>query len=257
MENKTEKVSESKTESVATSPSVIMPEPSVIKKPKTKNEERSGKLWTHETRMFLEKFFYLNKSTTKYAITGVDAVTFETSMRICDRATGCNITVGASQFTNFIHNIECLLLETYTEQNKSYCGHSFTKIMNGVWKITSLQSYGSLVIQTVSLENLIRGKNIILQEMMACDGRVVSDYINLLRTKSFDVKTSAMLHFLEEERKLESWGSTRHQIICDLIIKNQSFMTLAEYDEGFMRRLSDEDAEAESLSREINNVFFA
>lgn len=213
-------------------------------------EDRSGKMWTHESRLFLEKFFYLSKSTTKYVITGVDPVTFQTTMRICDRVTGRNVSISGPEFINFIHNVECLVNGTHSREKMTECGTMFSKIMNGVWKISEVKGWGSLVIQTVSLENLVRGKNIILQALMSYDGDDVSNFINLLRTMSIDVKEEDMLHFLEEELKLCTIGSTRHQILCDLIIKQHSLIHLADYNEGFFRRVIKTGQETQTLAIE-------
>ncbi len=45
-------------------------------------------LWTCEGRMFYEKVIFLNKSTTKFVIVGIDPVAFSPKMKFCDRATG-------------------------------------------------------------------------------------------------------------------------------------------------------------------------
>lgn len=53
----------------------------------------SNKMWTNEGRMFDERIIYLNKSTSKFVIIGVDIITFEPTMKICDRATGLFFTI--------------------------------------------------------------------------------------------------------------------------------------------------------------------
>lgn len=75
-----------------------------------KKRKVAGSLWTHEARMFAEKTIYLNKSTTKYAIIGNDSLTFEATMKICDRTTGSHITIPTvEKITYFMQRVQQLL----------------------------------------------------------------------------------------------------------------------------------------------------
>lgn len=65
-----------------------------VKKPR---EGPAHKLWSHETRMFDEKTVYLNKSTTKYVIIGIEPEKFEPTIKICDRTTGSHITISTEE----------------------------------------------------------------------------------------------------------------------------------------------------------------
>lgn len=51
--------------------------PPPLKMAKSDASASTTQLWTSEKRMFGEKIFYLNKSTTKYVIVGYEALTLD------------------------------------------------------------------------------------------------------------------------------------------------------------------------------------
>lgn len=112
------------------------------------------KLWTHEARMFAEKTFYLNKSTTKYIIIGNDVETFEAAVKICDRTTGSHITISRFwNITEFFISVGKLIKTGEIQFDDTVV--DVEKLPGEMWKFTQKIGYGSIVLHKISLQNLI------------------------------------------------------------------------------------------------------
>lgn len=124
------------------------------KTPKRRNIDH--KLWTHEERMFAEKTIYLNKSTTKYIIIGNDSATFAATMKICDRTTGCHITIATKEKILSFCRIAQQLVSPHEPDsiNGDEADVSIVQLSPDapdVWKISQKTGFGSIVLHKVSL----------------------------------------------------------------------------------------------------------
>lgn len=114
-------------------------------------------LWTHETRMFDEITIYLNKSTTKYVIIGIDPETFDATMKICDRTTGAHISISTGgKIIKFCQLIAVLLNGDDFVDAEYDASVLVTQLPNDLWKITPETGHGSIVLHKISLENFSR-----------------------------------------------------------------------------------------------------
>lgn len=97
-----------------------------------------------ETRMFNETILFLNKSTTKFLIIGINPVEFTPNLRICDRSSGDHISMNRRDFEAIFCNT---LISTGTKsgfealsgpvtQKFSLISHSFSNTWRFVQKKT-------------------------------------------------------------------------------------------------------------------------
>lgn len=75
-----------------------------------KTKRQATKLWTHEGRLFNERIIYLNKSTSKHIIMGIDFNTFKAVMLLCDRVSGFHVPVLYDEVYAFFTNAEEIYL---------------------------------------------------------------------------------------------------------------------------------------------------
>lgn len=204
----------------------------------------SNKMWTKEGRMFDEKVIYLNKSTTKFVIIGVDPITFDPTMKICDRTTGLNFSITLNRFNDFTRCVAKALGTNYTVRNENYddddCGFTFTQLVDGLWKIVSNVPLplSSMVIQRVSLENYINIEHLIQKELTRRVGGYV-EFVQWIGDRTENMNEKDILSFLNQYI-LECHDDTfRYRIVMDLICNKDYLLTLPSYNAGFFRRKID------------------
>lgn len=125
--------------------------------PKKKCKEES----TPEiSRMFDERFFYLDKTGTRYVITGLDPVTFQPTTKICDGNTGLHITIPTWEngLTFWYH---CELLVEGVQPMNDYADITYERVHNTddtVWKLTGKEGSGTVMLNKHNLQNILRFK---------------------------------------------------------------------------------------------------
>lgn len=194
----------------------------------------TGKLWTHEERMINEKFFYLNKSTTKYIIVGLEIKTLEPVVKICDRVTGCYITIFKENFAEFTRIVASILAGTYRlergfiDESILLCGISVYSISTDIWKFSQSMDYASVLIHKSSLKAFMRVAAYIQTRIMAADTAGYLLYIKELRedTVGLDLNDESILEDLYG--RIEGYGdhTIEHQLLLDLISNRDLFVDL-------------------------------
>lgn len=195
----------------------------------TKNVQ--GNLWTHEDRMYAEKFFYLNKSSTKYAIVGLDTHTVKPVLRICDRATGRHISIIHTGLEPFIMVLANIVNCTYTLRrglieniDDQIACMKFECIGNGIWRISDGHTeYSNLQIHTSTIKNLLRIMELIRLHMGHYNTEAFGSMIEGLYSKLKPMKDTEIDSFLYEEFKKPTNGYMEHQALADLICYRDYF----------------------------------
>jgi len=195
-----------------------------------------GKLWTHEPRMWAEKFFYLNKSTTKYVIVGLEPETFRPLVRICDRVTGKYISIPQAQFEAFHKVIAKIINGTYT-LNGGYIegeevadsGMKFASTANGIWRIADALT--SIQIHSSSLKSFLRTIGLIRHHIVTYNHPDFAGFVDQIRfdtkdltppeadTYLYDTLENTTKKVFEEKFVKEIWL----QVIFDLICNNEYY----------------------------------
>lgn len=190
---------------------------------KCKPEQTS--LWTNEVRMLGEKFYYLNKSTTKYVIVGLDHRSIRPIVRVCDRATGRYISINQSALESFVSVISAIVSGSYTLN----CGcivksepqierMEFASIGNSIWQISDGSiEFACLQIHVTSLKNLVRIMDVIRWQIGLYDCDAFGSLIGDLKLKINGMTDSEIDSFLHNELKQHQNGYTEHQVLSDLI----------------------------------------
>lgn len=190
-----------------------------------------GSLWSHEDRMLGEKFFYLNKSTTKYAIVGLDHRTIRPIVKLCDRATGRYISIKHSALESFASVLSAIITGSYT---LTY-GHidnidplledlKFASMGNCIWRIASAHDKASsLQIHISSLKNLVRIMDVIRCQIGLYNCDVFATMIDNLKLQIKDMPDDEIDAFLLKELKQPQNGFAEHQVLSDLICYRDMF----------------------------------
>lgn len=221
--------------------------------PPAKKPKIETRMWTSEGRMFQEKVFYLNKSTTKYAIVGVHPTELRPKMKICDRASGAHILINMFEFVYFIRHIKCAMNPDPEDDGTDDTGESGVSIQpvsKNVWKITTNSNGFGLAMHRISLEKLLEIEGWIFNEMKErLRGDDYADALEAIRKATTGFNEGQILDFLNGVKLKgirESMKSILprqdnyelcYDIACDLMCNREYFLTLAEYDEGFFRRI--------------------
>lgn len=200
----------------------------------------SNKLWTKEGRMFSERIIYLNKSTTKYVIIGVDPVSFVPTMTISDRCTGCHISITLNQFTSFTRAVSEVLntpmIGDDVDHGHPACYIDFVLVGEGIWKLSSSYNrVNSILIQKISLLNFERIAYIIREELRLRDGGYKEE-MDRIHKETENMNEIEILHFLEGQLREVRSSSLRYNLLIDLICNKDYLITLSEYNEGFFNR---------------------
>jgi hypothetical protein len=144
--------------------------------------------------MFNETFIYLNKSTTKYIIVGIDPNTYVPNMRFCDRSTGSHLTLNVNQFAHFVQIVNAAITGVYnpnnfahTDELFAFSGIIFRQIGNRMFKITSSLRPGSVITRTDTLQKFMKVERIILRELISRDGLVYRQALDELKNATHDL----------------------------------------------------------------------
>lgn len=188
------------------------------------------KLRTYEPRMFDERVFYLNKSTTKYIIIGIDRQIFTSHLRICDRVTGTFITIQMEKFKNFILHLKNEISGMYAgfvEDGYSFCGIHIAQVgFSDTWKLYSVNKRPEILfMRRDSLEKIISFESIISREMLQHDGVYYRDTVASLREETGDLTESELFDHLIAECGKEEYGSKRYHVLRDLVCCRESLMS--------------------------------
>lgn len=208
-------------------------------------ESSAGKLWTSEERMFGEKMFYLNKSTTKHVIVGLSPPSFDAVVKLCDRVTGTNITIKKLDFPQFvrvvvsiqsgIYNLEKLFITGASD----LCGITFRNICAGIWELTPIDlEYSSILIHETTLKTLLRIERLIIAQLMNDDLDVYRPYIEELRENTIEMDANQIIEYLYSQTSKYTTRCMEYQIISDLICNMESYSKLNEFGSGFFFRSS-------------------
>lgn len=186
----------------------------------------TGELWTHEKRLFGEKIFYLNESTTKYVITGLTPKSFETIVRICDRATGSHISIEAENWTEFVRVVSSIIDVSYSLDPGSTtvrCGVRFYFMGNGVWRLT--ESLHSIIIHENSLKTFMRIAKLISLHLKEYDIEDYKSSIEAIRKDTAGMTDGEILEYLYDHIVAFHEGNTGYQLRSDLICNRDMGLT--------------------------------
>lgn len=207
---------------------------------------QTTKLWNHEPRMFAEKFFYLNKSTTKYGIVGIDAELFVPVLRICDRATGSYITIKRDNFDAFTQLVASVVDGTYSlersfiKNSGADSGIKFYSQGNDIWKLCQTNgNHNSVLMHKNSFKTFIRGAKIIRLRITNLDPVPFLKYIDVLRENTIGLEETAILDYLNGLIDTLPPRGLEYQVIFDLIFNRDSYFELERFSSGFYNRNTD------------------
>lgn len=210
---------------------------------KVSTNTQAGKLWNHEPRMFGEKFFYLNKSTTKYGITGLDAELFEPVFRICDRATGCFITIKQTNFDEFARIVSSIVDGTYAlersfiKNSGSLSGIKFYSQGNDIWKLCQTNgNHSTVLMHRSSFKTFARMEQLIRGQITALEPGAYLKYIEELRVNTEGMDEAEIFGYLNGMTSTLKEGTVEYQVIFDLISNRDSYIDLTQFSVGFYSR---------------------
>lgn len=197
-------------------------------------EQTSRGLWDCEGRLFGEKFFFLNKSTTKYVIIGIDPVTFETTLRICDRVTGSHVTITRTNFIHFIDHLRAGISGRNNDGDR-YTLHSTLREIS-IRNIDDLcylsTDSGTVCLDIISVNNLLRISRFLFFEMMwytDCK-RDYKFFVTELCVKAANLNPEHTLKFLEDSLGGRKFG-IEAVVLFNLVAHVDYFITLPFYKE--------------------------
>lgn len=193
----------------------------------------TNKLWTTEGRMFNEKIIFLNKSTTKFLIIGVHPITFQPTIKICDRTNGSFVSISTlNSFMTFVTIIQHLLAGMEVRPDwEEQAGVKITRFGQDLWKIASPDGFGTIV-HRVSLTNFLVSSRCIEMEVKSRDCALdYQSYVNSLRNDvvSKELKGSWLKDFLFETLDCEDIEQPMYNVAFDLICNQEYFKNLPEY----------------------------
>lgn len=214
--------------------------PRPTKMVKTKH---SCKSWSHEDRLFGEKVFYLNKSTTKYVNIGLDPESLSPLVRICDRVSGCYITIKKKNFNEFtriissIINYSCKLDRGYIKRSALLCGIKFCAMGKNIWKLTQVGlDYATVHIHEANFRTYLRIAPLISVHLDEYDPVAYNQYIEELRCEIGEKSEDEIIKYLYEQLTKFKSGQTEHQVLTDLICNQESYMDLEKFNAEFYNR---------------------
>lgn len=186
--------------------------------------------------MFGEKIIFLNKSTTKFIIIGIDPTTFQTTMRICDRMTGSFITLATRERVfAFMSIVEALVNdEKISTDDAEKSGVKVNALSDTVWKITGEFDYLGVSLHKISLVNLLNIKPCIQHELLR---RIYSGaykkYVDKLREDVASLKLYGRLTWDHLHNLLQTsrgvGDEVKYIVVFDLISCRDYFKAIPEY----------------------------
>lgn len=201
------------------------------------------KLWTNEERMFCEKVFTLNKSTTKHIIAGYEAQNFTPIVKICDRVSGVYITIKKENFQAFVCVIESILSGTYTLERGvvvktgDSSGIKVNMVRAKVWKLSQIDlPHACVLIHENSLKTLLRIDRIILSHLNRYASTSFENFFNELARDTVDMILDEIVEYLYTKTTVFPRDSVETQIITDLICNIDSYSKLSKFADGFYYR---------------------
>lgn len=208
-----------------------------VEEPNTDQSEESGGnrkkpgLWTSEGRLFNEKTIYLDKTTTKYVIIGVDPVRFEAVVHFCCRLTGNHFTLDEENFHTFLAQLDqaVRLYEVDTLQD------SGVKIKLSGNFCTLYKDKTIFLLHCISIDNLLYFAREIIMALTE-RSKLASTYRTI--TEKYQSLTAKMNHeetceFLKSSIMPIHFGTDEYNILSDLICNYGYFVTLDKYKNHF------------------------
>jgi hypothetical protein len=193
-------------------------------------------LWTREGRLFIERFYFLNKSTTKYVIIGIDPVTFEVLIRICDRVTGSHVTITHNNFGNFITHLKSHACGrnnpgmAYSLDASELKEITIKNIHDLYWLSTGTDTVGLHFICVDNLIYIAKHLGMIMKEYTFVN-RLYKEYINHLCAKTANMNNHQTLDFLFDELDNCRGQLINGHLLMDLVAHADYFITLPFYKE--------------------------
>lgn len=192
-------------------------------------------MWTHEGRMFNEKIVFLNKSATKFVIIGIHPLTFEPTIRICDRTTGAFINITTlERITLFFHIVADLLNEKIILPDaQKMAGVKIRATSDSVWEISSGEYFG-LSLHEINLYNLKIFQQCIFGEVLRRrNGEEFKKVIATLREDivSQDLKGRHIMDLINNVKSKSIYGNdtVKYNVTFDLICSQEFLKTVPEY----------------------------
>lgn len=205
-----------------------------------KKVNNGNKLTRNEGRMFNERIIFLNKSTTKYAVIGVDPLTFTPNIKICDRSSGSYLPITHDELPKFFHLVKVLLHEDNDDEEEEEdlgkpSSISIIPLSKNVWKFESIAGNG-VAVHTTTLEKLLRIKKIINNEVREriSNGTRYREVMDTFRRRTVEIDERGILAFLRE--RYDDTYSLDSDVADDLLCNHDYLITLQNYNEGFFRR---------------------
>lgn len=190
--------------------------------------------------MFGEKFFYLNKSTTKYVITGLEPEFLEPVVKICDRVSGSYISIKKDNWGEFIRIVAAIIDSSYRLENGfidgsvQLCGVKFYCSGGEIWKLT--QEHTTLLIHKSSFKSFMRIVKLIILHLSNTDTASYASFIAEIRQNAMEMTDGDILGYLYDRIKVFGPGSVEYQVLFDLICNRDSYMGLKKFDAEFYNR---------------------
>jgi len=208
-----------------------------------KIEHHETKLRTNEERGFAEKFFFLNKSTTKYVIAGLAATTLEPQVKICDRISGNSIVIKLENFGGFLQiltNIvegEYMLNQGYILAAERIAGIKTCAIGKDIWRLNPIDlPHSSLQIHRDTFRNLLRIEKLIFNHFKANDVESYKGFIDAVKSNTAEMTEYEIYEYLTDQLDKYQASSVEYQATSDLIANRDSFIKHGHFNEGFYNR---------------------
>lgn len=198
---------------------------------------QSPKLWKYENRMFMERILYLNNTTTKYIIVGIHPVNFEHRVRICDRTTGCHISVEKENFNAFLHVVKSVIEKTYKlvrgiiTSPDPVCGVKFHCYTSEIWKLSLVNKpYTSVFVDISGFKTLLRIEPIILKLLGETeDGKLCCETIKEIAEATFDMTEDESMAYLKTRLEQLDPQCIEFMVIADLITNKDSYINISSF----------------------------
>lgn len=200
--------------------------------PVNPRKHRKLGLWTHEGRLFNEKIVFLNKSTTKYVIIGIDPVDFSSVARICDRVTGTHVSMRGDVFGDFLSELDARYDGSYA-LDRLYTGPSI-KVINDLFWISNDNS--SVALHKISVGNLVEISHLLYKEVRRRDkcNQTYKDIVDKYRDATARMNPAETTEFLRKSIKICNFND-EYDVLFSILTNIDYLDTLDYYKENFFR----------------------